>query len=660
MAKVTIKYSLFICVLLLLLSETAQAQFVQPTTGPVSSHIKERWGRPHKGIDIVPPDGTPSSQAVPVVAAYEGRVVYKENPGGYGSYLYIEHPNGLTTLYGHLRERTVPDGSYVQTGQTIGDMGGDRPEDGRSTGRHLHFEITNGFLGSVYAPDGEHWDEAAGLQEGQVVSAGSPINISAAGLPETEGVQGQGGGGAEEEGGFSFRGAGKRLLDGAVKLGQKTNILPEVTAYDLPEVEDRFDLSNIDIDNSSGQQAFLPTPKEWIDATMNAMDDLNLAKNINTVGMTLLFAFFVWSLINITYYYQSDQYLALFGRLIVASGLIFAAPAISGETLRLWEGVYDSMSQNVVKPATDDLEAQLDTLGPALAAAATATVAIKIAGGLVPDVVPGNDLIDEASALSGGFTKGIYGVMILMGSLYGIYLLVIYSSAITVILAGVILPVVAAFLMLPGSSSWINRWLSMVLLAFANIVAFPFVYSVVVTVGVEKPMSTTNEIVQDMLAQFEGVKNVATDASLFYMANLGTTIPPALFNIQKLMIQWLFSLIFLAIAVLASIYIMKQLPGLLQGFLGGVSGSVANAVSGSALGGIAAAGAGVAAGAGTAGGNAAIGGGKALAGGARAFSGRYNQSMNDPNKTKRRKAKIEETKPEMKALEEEIKRKNPN
>ena len=399
--------------------------------------------------------------------------------------------------------------------------------------------------------------------------------------------------------GAGFSSSLKGLLNGVVKLGQQANILPEATAFGLPEVQNRFNLGNVDIDNSNGAaRPLLPTPEEWINATTVAMGEFNLAANLNKVGMALLFAFFVWSLINLTYYYQSDQYLPLFSRLIIAAGLIFAAPVIGGKTLQLWEGVYDTMSESVVRPATDGLEEQLNTLGPQLTTAAVITVAIKIAGGLVPTVVPGNDLIDEASALSGGFTKGIFGVMVLMGSLYGIYLLTIYASALTIILAGVLLPVLAAFLMLPGSSSWFNRWLSMVVLAFANVVAFPFVYSVVITVGVNKPMQTTNEIVADMLAQLAGIRDTVTDSSLLYVPDLLTTVTAAQFNIQKLLVQWIFSLIFLAIAVLASIYIMQQLPGLLQGFLGGVSGRAAGAASSAALAGILGAGLGVAGGAG--------------------------------------------------------------
>ena len=54
----------------------------------------------------------------------------------------IRHENGLETFYGHLSQRLVEAGDWVNAGEVIG-LGGST---GRSTGPHLHFETRyNGF-----------------------------------------------------------------------------------------------------------------------------------------------------------------------------------------------------------------------------------------------------------------------------------------------------------------------------------------------------------------------------------------------------------------------------------------------------------------------------------------------------------------------------------
>ena len=75
----------------------------------------------------------------PIVAADGGRVtVVNTNPNvGYGIYVVIDHGNGLTTLYAHLKSVNVTVGQKVSRGQEIGRGG----STGWSTGPHLHFEV---------------------------------------------------------------------------------------------------------------------------------------------------------------------------------------------------------------------------------------------------------------------------------------------------------------------------------------------------------------------------------------------------------------------------------------------------------------------------------------------------------------------------------------
>ncbi|MMZ59040.1 Murein hydrolase activator NlpD precursor [compost metagenome] len=105
----------------------------------LSSSYGERWGRTHKGIDLVSSDRS-------ILAADEGVVVFTGTKSGYGNCIIIDHKNGYETLYGHLSKISVKEGQVVEKGTEIGVMG----NTGRSTGTHLHFEIHKD--GSVQNP----------------------------------------------------------------------------------------------------------------------------------------------------------------------------------------------------------------------------------------------------------------------------------------------------------------------------------------------------------------------------------------------------------------------------------------------------------------------------------------------------------------------------
>src|SRR5262249_2051532 len=57
--------------------------------------------------------------------------------GAYGKFITIKHPNGLTTLYGHLSKVLVTAGQSVKRGQLIAYSG----NTGDVTGPHLHFTV---------------------------------------------------------------------------------------------------------------------------------------------------------------------------------------------------------------------------------------------------------------------------------------------------------------------------------------------------------------------------------------------------------------------------------------------------------------------------------------------------------------------------------------
>ncbi len=88
----------------------------------------------HKGIDLATPTGTQ------VWASSGGTVALAGWQGGYGNVVFINHPDGKQTRYGHLSKIYVSAGQTVRQGQVIAASG----NTGVSTGPHLHFEIRIG------------------------------------------------------------------------------------------------------------------------------------------------------------------------------------------------------------------------------------------------------------------------------------------------------------------------------------------------------------------------------------------------------------------------------------------------------------------------------------------------------------------------------------
>lgn len=69
-----------------------------------------------------------------------------EQGGGWGNYVLIKHPNGYFSRYAHLQSGLpVKKGDNVTAETVIGIMG----NSGRSTGRHLHFEVATGVSTST-------------------------------------------------------------------------------------------------------------------------------------------------------------------------------------------------------------------------------------------------------------------------------------------------------------------------------------------------------------------------------------------------------------------------------------------------------------------------------------------------------------------------------
>lgn len=114
--------------------------YIYPVSGRISSSFGKRKAPKkgastyHKGIDFAVPTGTA------VMASCGGTVVRAGWGSGYGYCVYIEHPDGRVTRYGHLSKVLVKAGQSVSQGQKIALSG----NTGVSTGPHLHFEILIG------------------------------------------------------------------------------------------------------------------------------------------------------------------------------------------------------------------------------------------------------------------------------------------------------------------------------------------------------------------------------------------------------------------------------------------------------------------------------------------------------------------------------------
>jgi murein DD-endopeptidase MepM/ murein hydrolase activator NlpD len=119
---------------------TNRAGMIWPSKGVLTSGYGMRWGRPHRGIDIAGPVGTPIYAVADGVVERAGW-----NNGGYGKLVDIRHPDGTMTRYGHNSKILVQAGQQVRQGQQITAMG----STGFSTGPHLHFEIHPGGKGAV-------------------------------------------------------------------------------------------------------------------------------------------------------------------------------------------------------------------------------------------------------------------------------------------------------------------------------------------------------------------------------------------------------------------------------------------------------------------------------------------------------------------------------
>ena len=115
-----------------------QTRFILPVDGELGSpfglrrYFNGEPRRPHSGLDIAAPEGT-------VIRSPADGVVI--NTGDYffnGNSVFVDHGQGLVTMFCHLSDIDVQAGTVVKQGDVLGKVG----MTGRVTGPHLHWSVS--------------------------------------------------------------------------------------------------------------------------------------------------------------------------------------------------------------------------------------------------------------------------------------------------------------------------------------------------------------------------------------------------------------------------------------------------------------------------------------------------------------------------------------
>lgn len=113
-------------------------RFLLPVEGPMSSpfglrrFFNEQARKPHSGLDLAAAEGTP------IKAPASGHIADTGDFFFNGNTVFIDHGQGLVTMYCHMSRIDVEPGQHVAAGDVIGAVG----KTGRVTGAHLHWGVS--------------------------------------------------------------------------------------------------------------------------------------------------------------------------------------------------------------------------------------------------------------------------------------------------------------------------------------------------------------------------------------------------------------------------------------------------------------------------------------------------------------------------------------